>query len=168
MKELFRKHREIILYLIFGVLTTAVAFVTYLAVFAVAEHLLRIPMEDKTSLSYTTVYLIAQILQWVIAVLVAFYTNRRWVFTDADHSKGSLWRQLVLFAGSRVATFGLDVVATYGFIHMFNLWIDAANPPRLLGIALTAELWAKVLVSVLVIVANYIISKLLVFRKKKD
>lgn len=168
MKQFFKKYREIILYLVFGVVTTAVAFVTYLAVFAVAEHIFGMPMEDKTSLVYTTVYLIAQILQWVVAVLVAFYTNRRWVFTEADHSKGSLGKQLVLFAGSRVATFVLDVVATYGFIQLFNLWIDANNPPRLLGISLTAELWAKVVVSVLVIVANYVLSKLLVFRKKKQ
>ncbi len=168
MKEFFKKHREIIMYLIFGVITTVVAFVTYLLVFEVAEHLLGVPMDDKTAPVYMGVYMAAQIIQWVVAVLTAFYTNRRWVFTEADHSKGSLWRQLVLFAGSRVATLGLDIVATFLFILLFDLWIDPANPPVLLGISLTSELWAKVIVSVLVIVANYIISKLLVFRKKKN
>ena len=168
MKQLFQKHREVILYLVFGVITTAVAFITYLAVFAIAEHGFGMPMDDKTSAIYNTVYIVAQILQWTIAVLVAFYTNRRWVFTAADHSKGSLGKQLVLFAGSRVATFFLDLIATYGFIQLFNLWIDANNPPSLLGIDLNAELWAKVIVSVLVIVANYVLSKWIVFKKKKS
>ncbi len=168
MKEFFKKHREIIMYLIFGAITTIIAFVTYEAVLLIAEHAFHVSMEDKTSASYTVSYLLAQILQWLIAVLVAFYTNRRWVFTDADHSKGSLWRQLTLFAGSRVATFFLDLVATYGFIHLLNLWINAEDPPTFIGIDLDAELWAKVIVSVLVIIANYIISKLLVFKKKKN
>lgn len=168
MKDFYQKHREIILYLLFGVLTTVVGFVTYLAVFTVAEHGLHIPMDDKKAPAYVAVYMVAQILQWVVAVLTAFYTNRRWVFTDADHSRGSLWKQLVLFAGSRVATLGLDIVATFLFIQLFNLWIDPVSPPTLLGIALTAELWAKVIVSVLVIVANYVLSKLIVFKKKKQ
>ena len=168
MKQFYEKHREIIMYLLFGVITTIVGFVTYLAVFAIAEHGFGMPMDDKTAPVYLAVYMAAQLIQWLVAVLTAFYTNRRWVFTDADHSKGSIGRQLVLFAGSRVATLGLDIVATFLFIQLFNLWIDANNPPVLLGIALTAELWAKVIVSALVIVANYIISKLLVFRKKKD
>ncbi len=168
MKQFMQKHREIILYLLFGAITTVVGFVTYLAVFAVAEHGLGISMDDKTAPAYLAVYMAAQVIQWVVAVLTAFYTNRKWVFTDADHSKGSLWKQLVLFSGSRVATLGLDIVATFLFIQLFNLWIDASNPPALLGIALTAELWAKVIVSVLVIVANYVLSKLIVFKKKKQ
>lgn len=168
MKEIFKKYREIILYLVFGVLTTAIAFVTYEAVLMLAEHTFNVPMGNKTSMAYTISYVLAQISQWVIAVLFAFYTNRRWVFTAADHSKGSFGKQLALFAGSRVATFFLDLFATYGFIHLLNLWINAEDPPTFLGIALNAELWAKIIVSVLVIVANYVISKLLVFRNKKN
>lgn len=168
MKAFYKKHREIILYLAFGVITTVIAFVTYEAVLLLAEHAFHVSMENKTTVAYTVSYLLAQILQWLIAVLVAFYTNRKWVFTEADHSRGSLWKQLTLFAGSRVATFFLDLVATYGFIHLLSLWINAEHPPVFLGIDMDAELWAKVIVSVLVIVANYIISKLLVFRKKKN
>ena len=167
MKQFFQKHREVVMYLVFGVVTTVVAFVTYLAVFAIAEHGFGLPMGDKTTPTYLAVYMTAQILQWIVAVLTAFYTNRKWVFTDADRSKGSLGRQLVMFAGARVATLLMDIVATFLFIQLFSLWINAEQPPVLLGIALTAELWAKVIVSVLVIVANYVLSKLLVFKKKQ-
>ena len=166
MKQLFQKHREVILYLVFGVITTVVAFVTYLAVFAVAEHGFHMEMDDKTSAIYNTVYVIAQILQWSVAVLTAFYTNRKWVFTEADHGKGTLWHQLWLFSGSRVFTFFLDLAATYGLIHLLSLWLTPDNAPVLLGVKLDAELWAKVMVSALVIAANYFLSKLLVFKKK--
>ncbi len=166
MKQIFQKYREVILYLVFGVLTTLVGLGTYLLVFAIAEHGFGVSMDDKNSFAYTAVYIAAQLIQWVAAVLTAFYTNRRWVFTEADHSKGSLWHQLVLFSGSRVATLILDMVATYGFIRLFALWITADNAPQLLFLTLDAEFLAKIVVSVLVIVANYVLSKLIVFRKK--
>ena len=66
MKNLFNKYREIIMYLVFGVLTTVVGFGTYFLIMAGAEHLLDIPMEDETSVTYITVYVIAQIIRLVL------------------------------------------------------------------------------------------------------
>ena len=166
MKNLFNKYREIIMYLVFGVLTTVVGFGTYFLIMAGAEHLLDIPMEDETSVTYITVYVIAQIIQWVAAVLFAFFTNRKWVFTDADRSEGTMGRQLVLFAGSRVASLGLDIAVTYGLTLLLALWIT--NPPVLLGFSITPGIIAKVVAAVLVIVANYVLSKIFVFKSKKQ
>lgn len=160
------RRREIAAYCGFGLITIVVGLFTYLGVFAVAEHLLRVSMADKTTPAYTITYITAQVLQWLVAVLVTFYTNRKWVFIEADHSKGSLWRQLVLFAGSRVATFILDVVATYCVIHLLSLWLTPDNTPVLLGIKTDAELLAKVVVSVVVIAVNYLVSKRFVFKKR--
>ena len=143
MKNLFNKYREIILYLVFGVLTTVVGFGTYFLIMAGAEHLLDIPMEDETSVTYITVYVIAQIIQWVAAVLFAFFTNRKWVFTEADRSKDTFWRQLILFAGSRMASFLLDLGVTYGCTLLLALWI--VTPPVILGIALTPGVIAKLI-----------------------
>ena len=165
MKNLFHKYREIIMYLVFGVLTTVVGFGTYFLIMAGAEHVLGIPMEDETSLSYLTVYVIAQIIQWVAAVLFAFFTNRKWVFTEADRSEETFWRQLVLFAGSRVASFLLDLGVTYGCTLLLALWI--VTPPVIMGIELTPGIIAKLVAAVLVIIANYVLSKLVVFRKAK-
>ena len=164
MKQLFQKYREIIMYLIFGVLTTVVGFGTYFLIMAGAEHILGLPMDNETSATYIGVYVAAQVIQWVAAVLFAFFTNRKWVFTEADRSAGSLPRQLVLFAGSRVASFLLDVAVTYGCTLLLALWIQ--DPPVILGIALTPGVIAKLLAAVLVIVANYVLSKLVVFKKK--
>ena len=166
MKKFFEKHREIIMYLIFGVLTTVVGFGTYFLVMLGAEHLLNLPMDNETSGTYIAVYIAAQIIQWVAAVLFAFFTNRKWVFTEADKSKGSFGRQLVLFAGSRVASFLLDLAVTYGCTLLLALWIT--TPPIVLGIAFTPGVIAKLIAAVLVIIANYVLSKLIVFTKKKN
>lgn len=163
MKRLFNKYREIILYLVFGVLTTVVGFGTYFLIMAGAEHILGLPMDDETSITYLTVYVTAQIIQWVAAVLFAFFTNRKWVFTEADRSKGSFGRQLILFAGSRVASFLLDLGVTYGCTLLLAVWI--ARNPVILGIELTPGVIAKLVAAVLVIIANYVLSKLIVFRK---
>ena len=165
MKNLFIKYREIIMYLVFGVLTTVVGFGTYFLIMAGAEHLLDIPMDDETSGTYITVYVAAQVIQWVAAVLFAFFTNRKWVFTEADRSKNTFWRQLILFAGSRVASFLLDLGVTYGCTLLLALWI--VEPPVIVGIALTPGIIAKLVAAVLVIIANYVLSKLIVFRKAK-
>ena len=166
MKKFFEKHREIIMYLIFGVLTTVVGFGTYFLVMLGAEHLMNLPMDNETSGTYIAVYIAAQIIQWVAAVLFAFFTNRKWVFTEADKSKGSFGRQLVLFAGSRVASFLLDLAVTYGCTLLLALWIT--TPPIVLGIAFTPGVIAKLIAAVLVIIANYVLSKLIVFTKKKN
>ena len=167
MKPARSNRREVTLYLLFGILTSVLAFLTYLAVFGIAEHWLHISMEDKTTLAYTVTYITAQALQWLVALLTCFYTNRKWVFTEADHGKGTLWHQLWLFAGSRVFTFLLDLAATYGLIHLLALWLTPDSAPALLGVKLDAELWAKVIVSAVVIATNYYLSKLLVFKKKR-
>ena len=166
MKNLFNKYREIILYLVFGVLTTVVGFGTYFFIMLGAEHILHIPMDDKTSFTYLAVYLAAQIIQWVAAVLFAFFTNRAWVFTEADRSRDAFGRQLVLFAGSRVASFLLDLGVTYGCALLLDMWME--KDLVILGLALTPDIIAKLVAAVLVIIANYVLSKLIVFRKAKS
>ena len=162
-----RARREIVAYCGFGIVTIVVGLATYLGVFAVSEYLLHVSMGDKTTTAYTVTYITAQLLQWLVVLFTTFYTNRKWVFVDADHGKGSLWHQLWLFAGSRVFTFFLDLAATYGLIHLLSLWLTPDNAPVLLGVKLDAELWAKVAVSILVIATNYVLSKLIVFKKQK-
>ena len=163
MKRVFQSRRELIAYIAFGAITIAVGLPIYLAVFEVAEHLLHIPLDDKTTSTYTAVYIAAQVIKWIVTVLVTFYTNRKWVF----HSRGPLKKQFLLFSSSRLVTFFLDLIATYFVIQVISLWMPPESIPSLLGIPLTAELWAKILVAVLVIILNYFISKLLIFRKQR-
>jgi putative flippase GtrA len=167
MKELFKKYREIILYLIFGVLTTLVGWAVYFGILLVGKAALDIPPEVTSGGKYLALYTAAQIIQWIAAVLFAFFTNRKWVFTDADKNV-SIPLQLIKFSAGRVVTFFIDFVVTlFGAMALANL-IPAMTSAFLLGREWNlAEIGAKVVAAVIVIVCNYIFSKIFVFKKKK-
>ena len=145
MKKLLQKliTRETILYLVFGVLTTLVNFVIFWA-------MNRSLGEDYALLSETVAF--------VAAVLFAFFTNKPFVFESKDWSAKTLSREIPAFFGGRILSFLIEaalVLAARDLLH--------AGRYELLGIdGLTL---AKAPISVIVVVLNYIFSKLFVFRK---
>lgn len=168
MKEFFNRHREVLMYLIFGALTTLVSFAAYFAIFWTWKALAGIPADDTTSPAYLLAYTVASVVQWVSGVLFAFFTNRKWVFRDAEQN-GTLWHQLVVFSAGRVATFFVDLGVTYfgalALTHLFPALVAVAILGRSLNFA---DIIAKSVAAVIVIIANYVLSKLFVFNKKKE
>ena len=160
--------REVLMYLLFGVLTTLVGWIVYFAIMIGGRILLDLPQEDTTSGAYFALYTAAQLIQWVCAVLFAFFTNRKWVFTDADRSKNVLL-QLLTFSGGRVVTLVLDYVITlFGGMLLVRL-LPALNSVALGGFELNVnEIFAKIVAAVVVIIGNYFFSKFLVFKGKKS
>ena len=161
MKAFFEKYREIILYLIFGVLTTAVSFITYFLLFHVGVALIGQAYEWYIRAA-------AQILQWVAGVLFAFFTNKRYVFGDTNTQTRHMWRKLAEFSASRVLTLVLDTVLTFGIVALLGALSYEAILLPLVKIPLSADLIAKCVAAVFVIVGNYILSKLFVFRKSRE
>lgn len=101
-KELFSKHREIILYLIFGAGTTAVDLIVSYALY-------------PTNINIHAVHTIA----WISAVAFAYITNRIFVFKSQTRGK-SIILEIIKFAGSRVATFLIQeiiVVLLFDVMH---------------------------------------------------
>ncbi len=129
MKELIYKNKEILLYLIFGVLTTVVNIVVYY----ISAELLGIH------------YLISNALAWFLSVLFAYITNRKYVFNS--HNKNVI-KEMISFFGSRLAT---------GVLDMALMWVLVNNH-------LLNDMISKVVVNVIVIVLNYVLSKLVVFK----
>ena len=154
--------REIIVYFIFGVLTTAVGMGTYFGILLIGEHVLNI---SPDSTAFNAVRVVAQILQWVFAVLFAFFTNKKWVFTNADKDVSTL-SQLLRFSASRLATLGLDTLLTFGTVWVLQ-WLDY-SAVTLVGITLSADLISKIVASAVVLISNYILSKIFVFKAKKS
>lgn len=161
--------KEAIMYLVFGVLTTLVSWVVRFGILWPGKAIFAI--EDELSLQYTVLFTVASVISWICAVLFAFFTNRAYVFKDAD-KKANIWVQMAEFFGGRLATFVL-------FEYLLNLGVvlllGAILPEQieLLTLDLSAyrdagiELVAMGVASVANIVANYIIGKFLVFRKAK-
>ena len=160
MKALYQKYREILLYLFFGVLTTAVSFATYFLLFHGGVALL-----GETYAWHVRVA--AQILQWVAGVLFAFFTNKKYVFGDTNTESRHMWHKLGEFSLSRVATLLLDTALTFGIVAMLHSIAYEAISLPIVNIPLSADLIAKCVAALFVIVGNYVLSKLFVFRKAK-
>jgi putative flippase GtrA len=132
----------------------------YFAILFLAEHIGGVsPFEP----SFNAIRLVAQILQWIAGVLVAFYTNKKWVFMADGTSSKETAEELYKFAAGRLGTLGIDTLLTFG-----TLWILNAlhYVPFKLILTFTADLWSKIVSSIVVIVSNYVISKFIVFKKK--
>ncbi len=166
IRDFAREHREVLLYLLFGVLTTLVGWAVYFAVLIPGKAILGIPVGETSGGKYLALYTAAQIIQWVAAVLFAFFTNRKWVFEDGK--EGKPLRQLPVFAAGRLFTLGLDYLITYfGAVALSRLF-PALNAVLFFGREWNLnEIAAKVIAAVAVIVTNFFISKFLVFRKRK-
>ena len=161
MKEFIKKYRELISYVFFGVVTTAVSFLVYFAILSFAEHGLSM---DTSSGEFYIVRLVAQVLQWTAGVLVAFFTNKKWVFRSESVEKNQTAREFLGFTASRVGTLLLDTALTLSVVWLAQ---TMKYQPFTFVIEFTADVWAKGVASVAVIVANYVLSKYLVFKKRK-
>lgn len=156
---------EIALYIFFGVLTSVVSFATYFIVLWMGEAVFKMNPNDG---SFYVIRITAQILQWVFAVLFAFYTNRKWVFTSADKTV-SVWKQLITFSSSRLLTLFFDTGITLGTVALLQaVSYSAVEINFIIRIPLTADVISKLIASAVVIILNYVFSKLLVFRTKKS
>jgi len=160
-----KKLRELIAYLIFGVLTTAVSMLIYFIILWAGEHLLALSPEGG---AFYYVRIVAEILQWVGGVLFAFFTNKKWVFTEADQEVSTL-KQLRIFAGSRLLTLGLDALLTFGTVWILQTaGYKEFTLTFIITLTVTADLISKIVAAVFVVISNYFISKIFVFKNKKN
>ncbi|MBQ3000130.1 MAG: GtrA family protein [Oscillospiraceae bacterium] len=93
LKALYEKHRATVIYLVFGVLTTAVNYAIYLPL-------------------YNFVHLPASVcngIAWVAAVAFAYVTNKLYVFESK--SWRGVWGEILRFVGSRVASGAVETVS---------------------------------------------------------
>ena len=148
IKNLFVKYRELIMYVIFGGLTTVVNWLVYYVIphseDSIAEFMI---LGKPITISE---WLISQIIAWVAAVIFAFVVNKIFVFEDKNTESRALFRQIWQFVSVRIASFVLETLLMWILIDILSVNTDIAKIP----------------VAVLTVVINYIASKLLVFRKK--
>lgn len=159
IKGLLVKYREIIVYLIVGVMTTIFSW----GVLFVGKFFLNTDISWQNFLNNT--------ISWVAGVVFAYPLNRKWVFKSTN---SGLVREFLGFASSRVSTWVLDVFIMWLFVNVWTLeapirvvcgWLGYPVDAASLG---NLNYWfVKIFISsVLVTIANYVFSKLFVFRKK--
>lgn len=140
MKEKLKKlnYREIIAYLIVGVLTTIVSLGTYYLVTITFLNPNK-PVELQ----------IANVISWIFAVAFAYFTNRKYVFESKEKDKV---KEGIKFILSRLTTLGLDMLTMFIMVSVLNI----------------NDRISKLVSQVIVIIGNYVISKFFVFKKNKD
>ena len=157
---------EIGRYLLFGVLTTVVAMLSNFGILWGGQRIFDIT--DTASGRYFALYSVAKVVSWLCAVLFAFFTNKKWVFHDERNEGRDVARQLCTFAGGRLVTLGLDYLINYLMLLAMGA-LSLSFLDGLFGITLAKnnEMIAWVVTQVAVVVSNYFISKLFVFRRAR-
>ncbi len=130
----YTKYKEVLMYLLFGGLTTLVSvgvFALFESHFGLNEH-------------------ISNVISWLTAVLFAFVTNRIWVFPTKTKGFAAFIFQMAKFYGGRLFTLGVEELMLFVFVT--KLQINAVL--------------IKLIAQVVVVILNFVISKLFVFSKK--
>jgi putative flippase GtrA len=136
IKEIYTKYKEVLNYLIFGVLATLVNFVTY---FIVA----RIIGIDEV---------ISSGISWFCSVLFAYITNKIFVFESETHGIKEFLKEMISFFLARIVSGALCDVGTFAImVKVFKI----------------NDIVAKVITQIMVVIVNYIFSKMIIFKKNK-
>lgn len=90
-------------------------------------------------------YLISNVLAWFFSVLFAYITNRIWVF---ESKSPEILKEMSLFFGGRIFSGAVDTGLMYLFIDILSI----------------GDFISKIVVQIIVIILNYVFSKLIVFK----
>ena len=167
LTESQEKKRKLFMYLVSGGITTVVNWVLYIVIDKLVTADMTVSLFGKP---ISLKYIINQIICWVVSVLVAYFLNRITVF----RSKGSILRELMSFFGARILSFlvlelGVYSLMIWACVSITGLPIDTPMAVWQIFIwpfAFTYEYLCKLINAVFVVIANYVLSKIMVFKKK--
>lgn len=134
INSLYKAHKELISYLIFGALTTIVSYISY----AIFSRFLGIAVVN------------ANVLSWIFSVLFAYITNRLFVFESKKHGTVLVLKEMLSFFASRLLSGAIETLLLFIFADLLGY----------------NDLIVKALATIIVIVLNYIFSKLFVFKSQ--
>lgn len=135
MKKLYNKYKEIINYIIFGALTTLISLLVY---FVLVNTFLN--PDDAIKLQ------IANVISWIAGVFFAYITNRRYVFESKEKNKA---KEATKFFAARITTLLIDMLIMFIGVTIFGV----------------NDKIIKVISQIIVVISNYVFSKLIVFKK---
>ncbi len=138
--KFYKKYKEIINYLIVGVLTTLVSIFTYFILSLILD------------INNNILFIFANIISWICAVVFAYITNKRFVFNSATFNRKEEIKLFSMFVSSRITTLLIELI--FMFLTVKVLLLN--------------DKISKVIAQIIVIILNYIISKIFVFKKKKN
>lgn len=138
--QLLKKYREQIAYLFFGGLTTLISW-------GLSSGLFYFVFQENQSYN-----LLSNIISEAVAITFAYVTNKLFVFQSKTPNASSFIKEVLSFFGLRILSTFVNLGAMYLFVNVwgFEFWI------------------CKILVNVVIIILNYIFSKLFIFKKETN
>ena len=127
--------RHYSMYLIFGIITTLVNLVIYKILIDTGIH-----------------YTVSTTIAFIVAVTVAFWTNRTWVFRSQSRGLKAIFREMTSFFSVRIVTYFVDLLGLIMLIELMHL----------------DEFLSKIIINILVVVLNYLLSRFVVFQARSD
>lgn len=125
--------KKLINYLFFGFLTTLINVLTFALCVWLGAH-----------------YLLSNVLAFIVSVLFAYITNKKWVFVSSNSDRIDL-KELTRFVGSRISTLLLESL----ILFLFITWMGFN------------QYGVKIAANIAVIITNYLLSEFIVFQKKQ-
>lgn len=147
IKKLFIKYREVIDYLFWGILTTVVSWCSF--------GLFSISFNAVIKNTVSAAIICANILSWLCATAFAFVTNKLWVFRSKSWNKKIVFTELSKFVSARMATGIFELIAV-------PLLVKIGLNQTILDVE---GMFSKILVSIIVVILNYLLSKIFIFKK---
>lgn len=129
----YKKYKEVILYIIFGICTTFVNIVVYY----ICSRILSLKTIEST------------IIAWMLSVIFAYITNKIYVFHSNKRFLKDVLLEIVSFVGCRLLSGIIDIIIMYAFVDIIGI----------------NDIIIKILSNIVIIVFNYVASKLFIFRK---
>lgn len=142
LADIYEEHKEGMRYLIFGVLTTLVNIV----VSAIMYYLVFVKLPEEIKVNLSTI--IAIIAAWIFA----YVTNKLYVFDSKTNNKKELIKEIISFISCRGVTAIVEIVLMNIFVTMLQF----------------NYILMKIIVNIIIIVLNFIFSKLFIFKKKVE
>lgn len=150
IKKLFLKYKELISYVFFGVLATIVSILS----FKLFDVLLG-----------PQLYLLSNVISWIITVIFAYFTNKIWVFESKSWKANVLLKEIVSFFGARVFSLVVEEAGLWLMIDQMDMGGISWD---ILTFSISGNMIAKIIMQVVVVILNYVFSKLIIFKKKKE
>ena len=135
IKKIYQKYKEIVNYLIFGFLTTVISLGTY--------YLLTMTILNPNN---PIELQITNVISWIVAVNFAYFTNRKYVFNSKNKK---IFSEMIKFYLARIASLLIDMLLMYILVSKLKY----------------NDKIMKIIVQIVVIVMNYIFSKVIIFKK---
>ena len=150
IKTLFIKYKELITYVIFGVLTTLVNFFAFWIF---------------TKIFGEDLYLVNNAIAWVVGVVFAYVTNKLFVFGSKSWDLKLIAKEITGFLGARIFSFLVEESGMFLFVSVLGLGESSLT---LLGFTITGQFIVKILLAVIVVVMNYVFSKFFIFKSSEN